>query len=179
MEEIEMLEVEDTTTPKQYLEKLIAFSTKATQENSIVYKFDIDNNYCHCEIIIYEINGSNEKLEKETFSDIEKTKKELIEPFLKYFSDNNKIVINNISPSLGETSNLKIISESNDMCEIHGMLDEDITRMSELVSHTEKEAASQQAKIDERGVGNTLAFVFSVLILGAIILAMLFPNFLK
>lgn len=181
MDEVEKLEIEDTSTPQKYLEMINDFLKQSTPENSIIFEFNIDANYCHTKATKYEIDGSKEELEEETFSDINLVIKELLEPFLKQFTKENKIVINQISPYKEEKVSLKIISEHNDMCNIHGLQEKETTRISELVaqSTTHKVTNTSQDKIDQRGVGNALAFIFSILILGAIILGMLVPNFLK
>ena len=67
------------------------------------------------------------------------------------------------------------------MCNIHGLQEKETTRISEAVGQTasNKPSGISQEKIDQRGTGNALAFIFSILILGTIILGMLAPNFLK
>lgn len=181
MDEVEKLEIQDTSTPQQYLDKINNFLKQSTPENSIIFEFDIDANYCHVKATKYEIDGSKEELEEETFSNLELVIQELLEPFLNQFTKDNKIVINQISPYKEEKVSLKIISEHNDMCNIHGLQEKETTRISEAIGQTasNKPSAISQEKIDQRGTGNALAFIFSILILGAIILGMLAPNFLK
>lgn len=181
MAEIEILDLESKITPKDYLTNILEFSKHTTQENSIVFDFEVDANYCHCKAIKYNIDGSKDEIKEETFNNISIVMNELIEPFIKHFADENKIVINNVSPYKEETSSLKIISETNDMCNIHGIDENSTTRLSEMVSQTEidtKPSISQE-KIDERGVGNVVAFMLSILILGIVIIGLLIPNFLK
>ena len=120
MDEVEKLEIQDTSTPQQYLDKINNFLKQSTPENSIIFEFDIDANYCHAKATKYEIDGSKEELEEETFSNLELVIQELLEPFLNQFTKDNKIVINQISPYKEEKVSLKIISEHNDMCNIHG-----------------------------------------------------------
>lgn len=179
--EIEILDIKSNITPKDYLANILEFSKETTPENSIVFDFEIDANYCHCKATKYDIDGSKEELKEETFDDINTVITELVEPFLKHFADINKIVINNISPYKEETSSLKIISETNDMCNIHGMDEKTTTRLSEMVRQTAKDTTigMSQEKMDERGVGNIFAFIISFLVLGTVIIGLLIPNFLK
>lgn len=181
MDEVEKLEMEDTITPQKYLEKINSFLKQSTPENSIIFEFDIDANDCHTKAIKYEIDGSKEELEEENFSDAKLVIKELLEPFLKKFTVENKIVINQISPYKEEKVSLKIISEHNDMCNIHGLQEEEATRISEAIGQSTIHTTNgiSQEKIDQKGFGNAMAFVFSILLLGAIILGMLVPSFLK
>ena len=48
MAEIEMLDIESNTTPTSYLTKILEFLKQSTPENSIVFDFEVDANYCHC-----------------------------------------------------------------------------------------------------------------------------------
>lgn len=181
MAEIEILDFESKMTPKDYLNNILEFSKQTTQENSIVFDFEVDANYCHCKATKYNIDGLKDEIKEETFNNINIVMNELIEPFLKHFANLNKIVINNVSPYKDETSSLKIISETNDMCNIHGIDENSATRLSEMVRQigTDNTLGLSQEKIDERGVGNVVAFMLSILILGTVIIGLLIPNFLK
>lgn len=181
MSDIEILDIESNITPKDYLNDMLNFSKQSTQENSIIFDFEVDANYCHCKITKYEIDGIKKEEAQETFNNIEEVTKEILEPFLKSFAEANKIVINNISSYKEDTTSLKIISESNDMCNIHGIDEARATKLSEMVSKKEQSIDSSlaQQKIDNRGVGNVFAFVISLLILGVVILGLLIPNFIK
>lgn len=173
---VEILDLEDNTTPRAYLARIVNYFKCSTQENSIIFDFEIDTNYCHCKVIKYEVDGSKEELEQETFSDLDQVLTDLLEPFLKDFSTNHKIVINSIQPDKNNTSNLKVISEQNDMCNIRGLKETITTRLSEKVRQKEnnKTARTSQEKSDQKGVGNTLGFIISLLIVGTIILGLMF-----
>lgn len=181
MSEVEILDIESNITPKDYLSYMLDFLKQSTQENSIIFDFEVDANYCHCKITKYEIDGTRKEERQETFTDIEEVIKEILEPFLKKFAADNKIVINNISAYKEDTTSLKIISESNDMCNIHGIDEKAATTLSEVVSKLEQstDISVDQQKIDNRGVGNVFAFVISLLILSVVMLALLIPNFMK
>lgn len=175
---VEILDLEDKTTPKAYLARIVNYFKCSTQENSIIFNFEMDANYCHCKVIKYEVDGSKEELEQETFSDLELVLTDLLEPFLKNFSTNHKIVINSIQPAKNNTSNLKVISEQNDMCNIIGLKESITTRLSEKIRQKEnnKTARTSQAKSDQKGVGNTLGFIISLLVVGTVILGLMFIN---
>ena len=181
MSEIEILDAESNVTPKDYLNHLLEFSKQSTQKNSIIFDFEVDANYCHCKITKYEIDGTRKEERQETFNNIEEVIEEILEPFLKKFANDNKIVINNISSYKEDTTSLKIISESNDMCNIYGIDEIIATKLSELVNKLEQSAdiSLEQQKIDNRGVGNVFAFVISILVLGVVMLGLLIPNFIK
>ena len=66
MAEIEMLDIESNTTPTSYLTKILEFSKQSTPENSIVFDFEVDANYCHCKATRYDIDGSKQEIKEET-----------------------------------------------------------------------------------------------------------------
>ena len=101
--------------------------------------------------------------------------KNIIGPFVKELSTRNKIVINNISSYKGNTSSLKVISENNDMCKINGIDEKSATYLQEKVDNKNTPEISQ-GKIDERGVGNILGFILSMIVFGLIILGMMTSN---
>ena len=82
-------------------------------------------------------------------------------------------------PYKEETSSLKIISETNDMCNIHGIDEDNATKLSEMAKKTSPTISMTQGQMDERGVGNVISFILSLLILGTVIVGLLIPNFLK
>ena len=119
MSEIEILDAESNVTPKDYLNHLLEFSKQSTQENSIIFDFEVDANYCHCKITKYEIDGTRKEERQETFNNIEEVIEEILEPFLKkifetdhkhnkihtqtvrtIFSDNKSNILLNISTSI-------------------------------------------------------------------------------
>lgn len=179
MAEIEMLDIESNTTSTSYLTKILEFSKQSTPENSIVFDFEVDANYCHCKATRYDIDGSKQEIKEETFDNITEVLKDLIEPFINHFADVNKIIINNVTPYKEETSSLKIISETNDMCNIHGIDEDNATKLSEMAKKTSPTISMTQGQMDERGVGNVISFILSLLILGTVIVGLLIPNFLK
>ena len=65
MAEIEMLDIESNTTPTSYLTKILEFSKQSTPENSIVFDFEVDANYCHCKATRYDIDGSKQEIKEE------------------------------------------------------------------------------------------------------------------
>lgn len=177
MSEIEMLDIKSNISPKEYLTKLLDISKHSTKENSIVYDFDIDRNYCHMKVTKYEVDGLKEEEKEQTFDNISEVINDMLTPFLENFAQEDNIVINNITPYKEDTSNLKIISESNDMCNIHGLDEELATKLSEMVGKIKTNTNhTTQQQIDNRGVGNALAFIISLLILGMVILGLLVPN---
>lgn len=181
MSEIEILDLKSKLTPKEYLTNILTLSKQTTQENSIIFDFEIDRNYCHCKATKYNVDGSKEAIKEEIFDNINQVMNELIEPFLNHFVNTNKIVINNISSYKEQTTSLKVISEFNDMCNIHGIDEKNATRLSEKAKQIGMSNMSDisQEKMDQRGVGNVLAFIISILILATIIVGLLIPNFLK
>lgn len=178
MEEIEILDIPEETSPTKYLDELISFLDQSTEENSIVIEFKFNKNYCDCKVVKYDVDGSNNKLKQKTFSNIKTVTTDIIEPFLKEFITKNKIVINNVLPDKQNTSDLKVISEHNDMCNIQGMDEKEINRLSELIEQKSRPINNQQ-QMNELGLGNIVAFIISILIVGTIILGMLIPNFWK
>ena len=64
MAEIEMLDIESNTTPTSYLTKILEFSKQSTPENSIVFDFEVDANYCHCKATRYDIDGSKNTVQQ-------------------------------------------------------------------------------------------------------------------
>lgn len=178
MEEIELLETVEQEPHKECLEDLSACLKQSTKENSIVIKFVVESKYCHCNAIEYDVDGSNKKVEDKTFSEIDKVISMIIEPLIQQFIKTNKIMINNILPNQKNTSDLKIISEDNDMINIIGLDENEIIRLSEMVNHMSKKENETlpQQKIDEKGVGNVLAFIISILVIGVILFGMLLPR---
>ena len=71
LSEIEILDAESNVTPKDYLNHLLEFSKQSTQENSIIFDFEVDANYCHWKITKYEIDGTRKEERQETFNNIE------------------------------------------------------------------------------------------------------------
>ncbi len=181
MSEIEILDLKSKLTPKEYLTNILTLSKQTTQENSIIFDFEIDRNYCHCKATKYNVDGSKEVIKEEIFDNINQVMNELIEPFLNHFVNANKIVINNISSYKEQTTSLKVISEFNDMCNIHGIDEKNATRLSEKAKQIGMSNMSNisQEKMDQRGVGNVLAFIISILILATVIVGLLIPIFLK
>lgn len=180
MEKIEILSIEATDPHKEYQQELLGFLKEATKENSVVYEFKFTNNYCYCKTVKYEIDGSNEILDDKTFSNPKEVLLEIIEPFLKEFANQNEIVINQILPKSNNRSDLKIISNNNDMCNIVDLEEEKVTKLSELVDH-EKKNQSQTTfsnENNEQGSGNIVAFIVSLIIVGILILGILVFNFL-
>lgn len=180
MEKIEILSIEATDPHKEYQQELLGFLKKATKENSVVYEFKFTNKYCYCKTVKYEIDGSNEILDDKTFSNPKEVLLKIIEPFLKEFANQNEIVINQILPKSNNRSDLKIISNNNDMCNIVDIEEEKVTKLSELVDH-EKKNQSQTAlnqENSEQGSGNVVAFIISLITVGILILGMLVPDFL-
>lgn len=180
MEEVEMLSIEATDPHKEYQQELLEFLKEATKENSVIYEFKFTNKYCYCKIVKYEIDGSKETLDDKTFSNPKEVLLEIIEPFLKEFANQNEIVINQILPKSNNHSDLKIISNNNDMCNIIDLEEEKVTKLSELVDH-EKKNQSQTTlnqENNEHGAGNVVAFIISLIIVGILILGMLVPDFL-
>ena len=92
--EIEILDIGNNISPKDYLTTLLELTKQSTPENSIVFDFDITTHYCHSKVTKYNIDGSKEVQKEVTFKDISDTIENLIEPFLKTFANTNKIVIN-------------------------------------------------------------------------------------
>ena len=179
MTEIEMLDIENNTTPANYLTKILEFSKTSTSSNSIVFDFEVDVNYCHCKAIKYDIDGSKQEIKEETFDQMNEVLKDLIEPFINHFAEENKIIINNVTPYKEQTSSLKMISEANDMCNIHGIDEDNATRLSEMVKKASPTISITQGQIDEKGVGNIVSFIRSRIILGTVIIGLLIPNFMK
>ena len=64
------------------------------------------------------------------------------------------------------------------MCNIQGMDEKEINRLSELIEQKSRPINNQQ-QMNELGLGNIVAFIISILIVGTIILGMLIPNFWK
>lgn len=179
MEEIEILGLDATDPHQEYHQELLKKLKDATKDNSIIYEFKFDNQYCYCKVTKYELDGSHQILDGKTFSKPKEVLIEIIEPFLKSFANQNDIVINTITPNKGNNSNLKIISEFNDMCNIINLNEKEIIKMSELV---EKEKKNQQDRPtdlnkNEKGIGNVIAFIISLIVVGIIILGMLVPDF--
>ncbi len=178
--EIEILDIGNNISPKDYLTTLLELTKQSTPENSIVFDFDITTHYCHSKVTKYNIDGSKDVQKEVTFKDIKDAIENLIEPFLKTFANTNKIVINNISSYREDTSCLKVISEFNDMCNIQGIDENSATRLSEMIEKIGTNSGNViQERLDNQGVGNVVAFALSILILGIAILGMLIPNFLK
>lgn len=180
MAEIELLEMEEKMNTKEYLEQLIHFFQQSTKENSIVFHFELDPTSCTCKIIKYELDGSNQTLEKR-LNNKQDAIENILEPLITHFINNNKIIINNIASYKENTSSLKIISEENDMCNIQGIDEKLATRLSEMVEKSEKKfmTVQKEQQIDNKGVGNVLAFILSLFVLGIVILSFLLPNFMK
>lgn len=181
MEEIELLESVKQEPHKECLEDLFTCMKQSTKENSLVIKFVADSKYCRCNAIEYEVDGSNKEIEDKTFSEIDKVVSMVIEPLIQHFVTTNKIIINNISPNQGNTSDLKIISENNDMINIIGLDENEITRLSEMTDHMSKKESDilPQQKIDEKGVGNIFGFIISILVIGVILFGILLSNFAR
>ena len=181
MEEIEMLSIDATDPHQEYHQELLKILKDATKDNSIVYEFKFDNQYCYCKVTKYEIDGSHQLLDKKTFSKPKEVLIDIIEPFIKSFANQNDIMINNITPNKGNNSNLKIISEFNDMCDIINLNETDIIKMSELVEQEKKNQQNRPTDLNknEKGLGNVIAFMISLIIVGIIILGMLVPDFIS
>ena len=64
------------------------------------------------------------------------------------------------------------------MCKINGLDNTNATYLSELVEK-KMEQSINQAKIDERGVGNILGFILSIILFATIIMLMLFTSNFK
>ena len=64
------------------------------------------------------------------------------------------------------------------MINIIGLDENEIIRLSEMVNHMSKKENETlpQQKIDEKGVGNVLAFIISILVIGVILFGMLLPS---
>ena len=181
MEEVEILEMEEMEPHQEYQEELSNFLKDTTKENSFVYEFKFDEKYCYCKVVKYELDGSHQELDNKKFSDTTAVIKEILEPFLKNFATQNEIIINTISPSKEDKSNLKVISENNDMINIFELEDEQITKLSEIVGQEKKnkQGIHPQQQMDEKGVGNIFAFIISLLVIGVILFGMLLPNFAR
>lgn len=179
MEEVEMLSIDATDPHQEYQKELLSFLNGASKDNSIIYEFNFDKQYCYCKITKYEIDGSHQILDNKTFSKPDEVLIEILEPFLKAFANQNNIVINNITPNKGNKSNLKIISEYNDMCNIINLNETDIIKLSELVEQEKKYHPKLPSNLNnnEKGLGNVIAFIISLIIVGIIILGMLVPDF--
>lgn len=67
------------------------------------------------------------------------------------------------------------------MINIIGLDENEIIRLSEMVNHMSKKENETlpQQKIDEKGVGNVLAFIISILVIGIILFGMLLPSVTK
>lgn len=166
LEEIELLDIENDEKYQNYYNKLINTLNQTTIENSIIFEFEIKENICLCKIEKYEVNGSHQMIQTQEFSKIEKVIDRIIKPFLSVFNKKNKIIIHTITPTHGTKSNLKLITENNDMCNIKNLEDKTIIELSEKI---DQDKESEQ-KIDEHGVGNVLAFILSLIIVGIILL---------
>lgn len=181
MEEVEILEMEEMEPHQEYQEELSSFLKETTKENSFVYEFKFDEKYCYCKVVKYELDGSHQELDNKKFSDTTAVIKEILEPFLKNFAIQNEIIINTISPSQEDKSNLKVISENNDMINIFELEDEQVTKFSEIVDQEKKnkQGLHPQQQMDEKGVGNIFAFIISLLVIGVILFGMLLPSFAR
>ena len=181
MEEVEILEMEEMEPHQEYQEELSNFLKDTTKENSFVYEFKFDGKYCYCKVVKYELDGSHQELDNKKFADTAAVIKEILEPFLKNFAIQNEIIINTISPSQEDKSNLKVISENNDMINIFELEDEQITKLSEIVDQEKKnkQEIHPQQQMDEKGVGNIFAFIISLLVIGVILFGMLLPSFAR
>lgn len=174
LEEIELLEIETDKDYQEYYNKLLSYLRETTLENSITFEFKIEKNNCLCKVEKYEIDGSHQIIENKRFSEVEKVIKIIIKPLLSSFSKQNKIIIHTISPNHGNKSNLKIITEKNDMCNIINLEDKKIMELSEQIDHEKKNTQKlSQQKMDEHGVGNALAFILCLVIVGMIFLGMI------
>ena len=123
LEEIELLDIENDEKYQNYYNKLINTLNQTTIENSIIFEFEIKENICLCKIEKYEVNGSHQMIQTQEFSKIEKVIDRIIKPFLSVFNKKNKIIIHTITPTHGTKSNLKLITENNDMCNIKNLED--------------------------------------------------------
>ncbi len=179
MEEVEMLEIKREEPHQEYQEDLSDFLKDTTKENSFVYEFKFEEKYCCCKVVKYELDGSHQELENKKFSDKDAVREKIIEPFLKEFANQNEIIINTISPSREDKSNLKVISENNDMINIIELEEQQVTKLSEMVDQEKKnrQRINNQQQMDERGIGNIFAFIISILVVGVILLGMLLPTF--
>lgn len=188
-EEIEVLELEDSqpeTFYKDYIEESKNTIKQTTKDNSIILDFKLEEAYCYTKITKFEIDGSNKIIKDTTFTKEKDFIKELLEPILKIYSQQNKIVINTVTPEKEERSVLKVISETNDMFVVTGLDLGEATRLLELVkiiqSEKNKETSSDfnyQQKIDERGVGNVVGMLLSLTMIGLVLLSLILSNFLK
>ena len=179
MEDVEMLSIDATDPHQEYQQELLRFLKDVTKDNSIIYEFNFDAQYCYCKITKYEIDGSHQILDKKTFSKPEEVLIEILEPFLKAFANHNDIIINSITPNKEDKSNLKVISDCNDMCNIMNLDETDIVKLSEIVGQEKKnkKPVSSNLNNSENGVGNVVAFIISLIIVGVIIIGMLVPDF--
>lgn len=188
-EEIEILELEDNkavTSYKDYIEESKNTIRQTTKDNSIVLDFKLEDTTCSTKITKFEIDGSNKIIKDITFPIENDIINELLEPVLKIYAQQNKIIINTVTPEKGELSVLKIISETNDMFVVTGLHLGEATRLLELVKtiQTEKNnktssASNYQQKLDERGVGNVVGMLLSITFIGLVVLSLILSNFLK
>lgn len=175
MEEIELLEEQEN---KDYLAKLLEVLKESTKENSIIVEFNLEISRSSYKVNQYNLDGSIKEYEEKLILTKEEIIEKVIKTFLKELLKNRKILINNISSYKENTSSLKIISEDNNMCKINGLDNTNATYLSELVEK-KMEQSINQAKIDERGVGNALGFILSIVLFATIIMLMIFTNNFK
>lgn len=188
-EEIEVLELEDNnevTSYKDFIEKSKNTIKQTTKDNSIILDFKLEATCCHTKITKFEIDGSNKIVNDTTFPIEKDFTKELLEPILEIYAQQNKIVINTVTPEKGERSILKVISETNDMFVVTGLDFSEATHLLELVKTIQAEknketssASNYQQKIDERGVGNVVGMILSLALIGLVLIGLILSNFLK
>ena len=173
MDDIEVLEVEDSKMYQEYYGKILKYLDKTKEKDSLLIEFHFENNTCQSKIIRQEQNNPTPIIIFQSFTELEEVKKHIIIPLIKTYLGKYKVLINKIYPTAEKESMLKLMGGENTSLNIIGLEQNQLEEFYLLVKE------EQEKRKKENGISNTIALGISLIVVGIILMLMAVPNLVK